>query len=225
MSNLLCKIVQQIATLGPQKYNRKLLHMSTEKQLSPEASLQIIEGMLNQAKNKFSDNSFIYLLWGWVIFFCSTGHFLLLQTNWFEHPEIIWMATWIAVIMQIVVMARQKKKETVKTYADEIISYIWSAFGVSGFCTMFIIVGWKSQMNWSVSYSLILMLYGIPTFLSGAVMRFKPLMIGGICCWSLSIISTFTPTLYVLLLLALAVVAAWIIPGYLLKAKYKSQSA
>jgi uncharacterized membrane protein len=198
--------------------------MSNEKELSPQASLQLIEGMLNQAKNRFSDNSFLYLLWGWVIFFSAIGHFLLLQVNWMEHPEMIWMSTWVAVIIQIIVLAKQKKKETVKTYADEIISYIWSAFGVSGFCTMFIIVGWKSQMNWSVSYSLILMLYGIPTFLSGAVMRFKPLIIGGICCWALSIASTFVPTLYVLLLLAVAVVSAWIIPGYLLKAKYKSQS-
>jgi len=198
--------------------------MSTEKELSPQASLQLIEGMLNQAKNRFSDNSFLYLLWGWVIFFSSIGHFILLKADWFKHPEVIWMSTWVAVILQIIVMRKQQQKETVKTYADEIMGYIWSAFGISGFCLAVIIFGWRSVITWPVSYSLILMLYGIPTFLSGAVMRFKPLMIGGVGCWILAMISAFVPTLYILLLLALAVVMAWIIPGYLLKAKYKSQA-
>lgn len=197
--------------------------MSTEKELTPQASLQLIEGMLNQAKNRFSDNSFLYLLWGWVIFFSAIGHFILLKTQWLKHPEIIWMSTWVAVVLQIIVLRKQQKKDTVKTYADEIISYIWSAFGISGLCLAIIIVGWRDVISWPVSYSFILMLYGIPTFLSGAVMRFKPLMIGGVGCWILAAVSAFVPTLYILLLLALAVVMAWIIPGYLLKAKYKSQ--
>jgi hypothetical protein len=55
-------------------------------------------------------------------------------------------------------------------------------------------------------------------------MQFKPLKIGGIVCWMLAVISTFISPEYGLLLLAAAMVAAWIVPGYLLRKKYNQQN-
>jgi len=195
--------------------------MDNDNKFSPAESLAIIEGMINKAKNKFSDGSFLYLLWGWVIFGCSVGHFLMIRFNLCKEPEMIWLLTWVAVIFQIVYLVKQQKKEKVKTYTDEIINYVWICFGFSMMAVTFIL---GRSESWVMLYSIILMLYGMPTFLSGAIMKFTPLKIGGIICWVLSIISTFVSSLYVLLLLALAVVVAWIIPGYLLRAKYKSEN-
>lgn len=65
------------------------------------------------------------------------------------------------------------------------------------------------------------MLYGIPTFLSGVIMRFTPLKVGGICCGILAMASSYIHNEYILLLLAAAVIAAWIIPGYILKNRFK----
>jgi hypothetical protein len=56
---------------------------------------------------------------------------------------------------------------------------------------------------------------------SGVVIKFKPLIIGGIGCWLLSIGTLFISYDYQLLMLSAAMVVAWIIPGYLLRAKYK----
>jgi hypothetical protein len=53
-------------------------------------------------------------------------------------------------------------------------------------------------------------------------MRFKPLMVGGICCWLLSIAASFITTIEVILLLVPAVLFGFIIPGYLLRARFKS---
>jgi len=66
-----------------------------------------------------------------------------------------------------------------------------------------------------------LALYGMPTFLSGITLRFKPLVYGGIACWLLSIVACFIYYQFHLLLLAVAVIIAWIIPGYILRARYK----
>ena len=74
--------------------------------------------------------------------------------------------------------------------------------------------------GWKYLYPMYLMLYGIPTFLSGVVMRFLPLRVGGVFCWGLSVIAIYIGPLYALLLLGAAVIAAWIIPGYLLRRKY-----
>ncbi len=194
--------------------------MQTEN-FSPKDSLLLIDSMINQAKNRFSENGFLYLLWGWLILFCSIGHFVLLQLKWFQHPEIIWTSCWLAVIFQVVYLIKTKKKEVVKTYSEDIINYIWICFGITMFMLSFILG--KSQ-GWDKIYALFLMLYGTPTFLSGVVMQFKPLKIGGISCWVLSFISMFLLPVYGLLLLAAAMIAAWIVPGYLLRKKYNQQN-
>lgn len=192
-----------------------------QEKFSPKDSLQLIDNMINQAKNRFNENGFLYLMWGWLIFFCAVVHFVSLKLNLFKNPEIIWAACWLAVIFQVIYLSKRKKKENVKTYSENILNYIWISFGIC----MFIVVIIAAKTNyWSLLNSLILVFYGTPTFLSGIVMQFKPLIIGGIICWMLAIISILILPVYVLLLLALAVIAAWIIPGYLLRARYKLQN-
>ena len=64
----------------------------------------------------------------------------------------------------------------------------------------------------------------MPVFLTGVIVRFKPLIIGGIACWILCIISTFIKNYdYQFLLIPVAMLVAWIIPGYELRSKYKQQ--
>jgi len=192
-----------------------------EEIFSPKDSLQLIDSMINKAQRRFSENGFLYLLWGWIIFACSIGHFALIQLQWLKNPEIIWASCWAAVIFQVIYLSKNKKKEKVKTYSNEIIDYIWISFGISMFIISFTL---GRADGWIYLNTLFLMLYGTPTFLSGVVMQFKPLKIGGIICWSLAIISVFIPPLYSLLLLAVAVVSAWIIPGYIMRKKYNKEN-
>ena len=194
--------------------------MQPEK-FSPKDSLQLIDSMINQAKNRVTENGFLYLLWGWVIFVCAIFHFAAVKLSLFKKPELVWMITWGVVIFQIIYLAKIKKNEKVKTYSDGIIDAIWICFGIC----MFVLVIVLGRFNlWIYINSLVLLLYGIPTFLSGFVMRFTPLKLGGICCWLLAIASTFTAPVYYLLMIALAVMIAWIIPGYLLRKKFKNQN-
>lgn len=195
--------------------------MDHDNKFSAAESLALIEGMINKAKNNFSDDSLLYLLWGWVVFFCSITHFVLLKLALVKTPEMVWMLTWAAVAIQIIYLKRQKKIERVKTYADEIISFLWLSFGIS----MFIITFIFARLNaWVAMFPVCLLLYGFPTFLTGIIMKFSPLKIGGIVCWILSVASTFMQPVYGLLLLATSMLVAWIIPGYLLKARFKKQS-
>lgn len=187
---------------------------------SPKDSLLLIDNMIKQAKNRFSENGFLYLLWGWVILLSSVGHFILIKLQLFKHPEMIWMSTWLTIIYQVIYLVRKRKEETVKTYSEHIIGYVWMVFGISLGMISFIL---SKTDNWEVMNALLLMLYGMPTFLSGVIMRFTALKVGGIICWSLSIVAVLVAPVYVLLLLAVAVIAAWIVPGYLLRKKFKNQ--
>jgi hypothetical protein len=194
--------------------------MTTEETLQIKDSLQLIESMINKAKNRFSENGFQYLLWGWVIFCTAVAHFCLLNFTTTKYAPMVWLSCIGAAIVQFAYQWRIHKKRQVKTYADEIIDYIWSLFGISMMVISFTAFRFD---NWVQMYTIILMLYGIPTVLSGAVMRFNPLKIGGTICFVLSMISTFCQSKYILLLLALAVLSAWIIPGYILNHKYTKE--
>jgi hypothetical protein len=195
--------------------------MEKETNLSAQESLKLIEQMINTAKNRFSNNSFLYLLWGWVIFICSMGHFILLTTKLIQRPEKIWLLIAVAIITQIIYAIKYQKKEQITSYADEILSYVWTCFGIA--ITVLSIIAIKNN-NWIIFYPTILMLYGIPTFLSGAIMKFLPLKIGGIVCWILAIVALFVKPIYLLLLVGIAVLTAWIIPGYLLKKLHQQQA-
>jgi hypothetical protein len=188
---------------------------------SPKESLLLIDNMINQAKNKFSENGFLYLLWGWVILLSSVGHFVLIQLQLFKHPEMIWMSTWLVIIYQVFYIVQKRKRETVKTYSEHIIGYVWMVFGISLGMVSFIL---SKTNDWEAMNPILLMMYGMPTFLSGVIMRFTPLKVGGIICWCLSIVAVLIAPVYVLLLLAVAVIAAWIVPGYLLRKKFKNQN-
>lgn len=193
--------------------------MENIQERSPQETLQLIESMINKAQNRFGENGVLYLLWGWVILGCSLLHYSMIRWTDIKNPELIWFTTLIAVAYQIFYHARQVKKQTVRTYTDEIISYVWIVFGISGGIATFIL---GRSNTWISMYPMILMLYGMPTFLSGAIMRFQPLMFGAVVCWILAVVATFIDPLNTLLLVALAVIAAWIIPGYILKMKYKA---
>lgn len=187
---------------------------------SPKESLLLIDNMINQAKNRFSENGFLYLLWGWVILLSSVGHFILIKLQLFKHPEMIWMSTWLTIIYQVIYLTRKRKQETVKTYSEHIIGYVWMVFGISLGMISFIL---SETNNWEAMNPLLLMMYGMPTFLSGVIMRFTALKVGGIICWCLSVVAVLVAPVYVLLLLAVAVISAWIVPGYLLRKKFKNQ--
>jgi hypothetical protein len=194
-----------------------------ESMMTPEKNLLLIESMINRAKNRFSENGHLYLLWGWAVFFLSIGHFLLLNVLHYEKHYMIWMATWLVAAYQMFYLARRKKKEQVKTYTDDIMGYVWLAFIVAMFLMVFILARGEGQNYYRLINPFFLLLYGIPTFLSGIILKFKPLIMGGILCWVLAIVSTFIPYDYQLLLLSAAMLVAWIIPGYALKSKYDKQ--
>ena len=180
--------------------------------------LALIAEMIQTARNQFSDSSNIYLLWGWVVFVASISQFILIQMHYENMSGLGWLILIpLALVAQIIIMVKMKGKSKVKTHIDKILGYLWTAFGVALGIVLF------SQGNLQVNtLPMVLTLYGIGTFVSGGIISFRPLIVGGICCWLTAIAGFFVPVEYQLLLLALAVVMAYIIPGYLLKLRHRN---
>lgn len=195
--------------------------MENEKKLSESESMELITSMINSAKNNFEENGFLYLLWGWVVLGCCLVQF---SATYFFHSDkggIVWVATFLVAIYQLFYLSRKTKKRRVKTYMDELYGMVWIAFSIALFCFIYVLALYeKIEMVSSV----ILILYGIPTFLSGALLKFKPLVWGGVFCWVLGVVSPFVENQYRILLIALALLVAWIIPGYLLRSRYEKSN-
>ena len=196
-----------------------------EEDFDPKQSLLLIESMINRAKDKFAEDGSMYLLWGWVVFICSLTQFVLLHFFKYPYHYVVWFASWIIVIYQVVYIRKKIKRRRVRTYTGYILGYVWLTFVIVIFLLAFLI-GRLTEGDYYIHISPILLtIYGIPIFLSGIILRFRPLVIGGIGCWVLSIVAMLIENYdYQFLLIPLAMVIAWIIPGYLLRAKYKLQS-
>ena len=194
-----------------------------ENPLSGVESLEVIQSMILKAKNQFSENGKLYLLWGWVILFCSLGYFILDEVIHYAKPYAIWSLTWIAAVYMIIYLRREGKRRVVKTYTQEILRYIWIAFVVIMVLGGVLIA--RIPSFYLYNYQFVLLFYGVPTFLSGTVLKFRPLIYGGIICWILAFLSTFVSFNFHPLLISLAVISAWIIPGYILKMRFKQANS
>lgn len=198
--------------------------MENDTNFSPQQSLQLIESMINKAKGKYANDGLMYLVWGWLVFGCSLLQFLLLHEFKYQHHYIVWLATIPAFIFQAFYSSKKSKQRKVVTYTDSIIGFVWLTFAIVIILLDFIVGVLTTGEYYTHIFHILLAVYGMPVFLTGVIIRFKPLIFGGIACWVLCIISTFIKVYdYQLLLIPVAMLLAWIIPGYMLRAQYKSQ--
>jgi hypothetical protein len=196
----------------------------SNKHFDPEQSLQVIHSMIEKVKNQFGENGHLYLLWGWTVFICSIAQFILINYVQTEKHYFVWFTCWLVAIYQFFYLRKQQRLQKVKTYADRMIGFIWISFFILMVLIGFAVGRAGGDEYYKLFSPVFLAMYGVPTFLSGIFIRFRPLIIGAIGCWSLSIVAHFIPYNYQLLLLAAAMVIAWIIPGYILKSKYQHQT-
>jgi hypothetical protein len=190
-----------------------------ETPLDAWASVQLIDAMINRARNRFSENGHLYLLWGWVVLACSLSHYLLQHQLGYPRYYLVWMGTWLAVAYQTVYLARKKSLQTVRTYTDDILKYVWLVFAIVTALSTIIVSALSGKPD--LSTPVFLVMYGMPTFLSGIILKQRSLLLGSVCCWLLSLATLWVAPRYHMLLISVAVVVAWIVPGYLLQSNYK----
>jgi hypothetical protein len=188
--------------------------MNTESEkLSAQQSLDIITSMIREAKGNAQQNGFHFLLWGWVVTIANLGMYVLTKLD-YAHPYIVWTITIPAWITSLYIGFRQGKTERKTTHLDAISGWMWVCFGVC----VFTFVALGSRLNYQLN-PLIVTLSALPTFMSGIIIRFKPLMLGGAVMWISGIISFLSPKEIQPLIGAAAVLCGYLVPGYLLKTK------
>lgn len=185
---------------------------SEETALTPQQSLQVISDAISQAKENIRENSFPFLLWGWLISIASFSFFLLHQYTSFEYFFLPFPVLAIAGVIVTILYFRKRNSTSTISYLTFFLSKMWVALGISFFAVVFINV---SHNQPPFTYTLILAAIG--TLASGLVMKFRPLIIGGILFFIAAIVSVYVADDYKSLLQAVAIIFGYLIPGYLLK--------
>lgn len=188
-----------------------------ENDFSPQQSLDLIRSMIDKTKANLSENRFYFLLWGWASFLAILTQFFLKVIFHYPHHYLVWLVTIPAVIITIIYSGRRDKGRRVKTYIGESMSNLWTGIGISFFVLSFIISNTKG--GWLNAYPFFILFYGMGTFVSGRILKFTPLVIGGIFNWLLACIAAYVNYDYQMLLAAAAILTSYIIPGYLLNTK------
>lgn len=190
-----------------------------ETKFTEQQSIQVIHEMIENTRAKFNDNGFFYLLWGWLVLIASLSQFVMMNLG-IKNDWIVWPVLMIGGgIASGIAGHRLGKKRRVKTFFDTAIIALWSAFIITLFIILF--AAGAGRMSFNMANVQIIALYGLGTYISGRMMNFKPLIIGGIFSWVIVVVGLFLPPFYSLPLVSVSILVSYLIPGYMLKARSK----
>ncbi len=195
--------------------------MEKNQKFSAEQSLHLIQSMIEKAKQDVANNSFYLLLWGWLIFIAALLNFGLMKFTDLEQPYLAWNLVWIGAIASIIKGVKDSKKIAVKTFVGETMK----VFGISqGILYTGLAFFFGKYDLWAISFPLYILVYAVTCFFMGALMQFPLLKWTGLLCLPIMVIGVYVSFDWQLLLMALAILISYIIPGHVLSAKEKLQN-
>lgn len=189
--------------------------MEEEKQLSEQESLALIASMIAKAKNSYIDSGIGPLSWGVLITFCSLVTYAERTFSW-DIGFDIWILSLIALVPQVYFSIRARRNKNYTSHDEHMMNYVWGTFAICIFMTNFYIIHNHAPSG----ISLQMMIFGIPTFITGGIRRFRAMLVGGLICWACSLASYYVSYTNGILLMALSAASAWLIPGIILRRRY-----
>ena len=179
---------------------------------SAEESLLLIQNMIEKTRQDISAQSPYFLLWGWCAFLGCLSQFFLKVYFKYQHHYFAWFITIPCIIISLVFALRNRRRTRVKTYVNASMGYLWMGIGFSIVVLniLFIAMGYQN------CFPFFILFYGMGSFVSGKILQFTPLVVGGVLTWCLSAVSVWFHFDYQVLFAAASLLFGYIIPGHLI---------
>ncbi len=191
--------------------------MKQEHTISPEQSLRIIsEMMANSKRNLARGGSFYIIFWGAAVGTLNFSHFLLDVAFDYAHPYIVWLGIIPAVIVSAAYGARKRRTAGIRSSIDGLYGELWWAI----FACMLTIIFFMEKVNYNIT-AIILLLSALGIFITGRLIRFKPLVLGGLVLFIGAVGSFLVSYQYQNLISGFAMIFGYLVPGFLLRQREK----
>lgn len=194
-----------------------------EKVLNPQESLRVIRETIDLARSGLRENGFHFLLWGWlVVITCAVNYYLIAVAGMSgKQASLSWLGmTVVGVPAAILYEWRREKKQRAPNVVSNWYGRVWLGFGISLFLAILL-----AGINGLSPIGFVLVLVAFATFVSGTLLRFKPLLYGAGAVWVCALACTFLTPTQQLLAEAVAVTLGYLIPGYMLNAQARKRHA
>jgi hypothetical protein len=185
-----------------------------ERALDEKESIELIARMIrNTQKGLERGAGAPMLIWGYATIVATLSVWIALRLTGDYHYNCLWFL--IPVIGIIWMMLRKKHPAGVRTYLDKVVGYIWLVLGTTGFLLSMLSI-MTSMWTLPILF-IIIIIMGMGSVLTGLVIEFKPMIIGGIAGLLISIANYLSPVYDIkMLTFAFAFVVMYIIPGHIL---------
>jgi hypothetical protein len=189
--------------------------------LTPEESLAIIGKSITSFKTNYKESAKTFLLWGWLLALASISNFFILKILWSEKAYqlnvLFTLGNWaVFIIIGFIIMFFMERKinreKKVYSHLESYIKKLWTVVAASFFIATILCV--KLEIS---PPPMMLLIAGIATTTTGLLIKFKPMIIGGMSFFIFSIVATFVSNEYLSLIVGAAIICGYLIPGYLLK--------
>jgi len=204
-----------------------------EKYFSEQDSLNIINEMINKAKNNIQKGSAdSMILWGYSAAITAILNFILLHI--LDKPYLSFHIWWLMVpvgIISAILNKRKEKEYIVKTHIDKIISSAWNGFIISNiiflitiFGTVFLTNSWA--MTWVIT-PVILTLMGLAQYVTATACRYRLFLYAACIFWGGALVCLISFFIFPrsdvqFIILAACLIAGLAIPGHMLNRKANS---
>jgi hypothetical protein len=190
-------------------------------EFSYEDGLKTIYSMIASTRNTIGENYRFYLLWGYLVALACSVEYILLQVVHYERHYYVWpVLMGFGMIVTGVLALRRQKAGTHRSFIGNIMSYLWGGWLVSFLLIIYFAVHLNNHI---IILPLTMVMYGMGVFVSGGVINYRPLIIGGIISWLTALIAFYQPYTLQLLLMTVTVIVSYIIPGHMLRIESKKQ--
>jgi len=185
-----------------------------EKILNEEASLELISQMIRNTRRKLEDgNGISFLVWGYTTFVISLAVYFSIKATGDYHYNFLWFLTPVLGSIGMSIFKRNKTKHGghAMNFIDRTIRNIWMVIGIAAFLTS---VG-ASFARFPI-LSVMLLLLGIGTALTGLTIKFKLVVISGFIGMLSCVVPFFINGYEQILVFGVICLIMMVIPGHIL---------
>ena len=192
----------------------------TQKEFTPEQQLNRIEEMVFEARMRFEENGFAFILWGITIALASFSQAYLIHIEKYAVSWFPYLAMPLVGLYTFWYFARKENKEKQKkSPIDLIYSRVWIFISLNIMLLAFFFSGFLRENL----VALILIFMGVATLISGSIIRSNIILFSGLVLHLGGYFAFFLPWEQQPVLMGILGLLAVLLPGVVLSIQHSRQ--